>query len=107
MDYEMALKIVKDNSPEIVASMMVELREVISGLSNGDYALLGEGWRDARKEYPKGQGENYLIYDGDEMYTAWPDSHSRHGWRDLISGIEIEGVIAWMPLSEIGKPAFA
>jgi hypothetical protein len=68
-------------------------------------SVLGEGWRDAKREYPKGHGENYLIYDGDEMYTAWPDSHSRHGWRDLISGFEIEGVKFYRSLPD--PPAFA
>ena len=58
-------------------------------------------WKDAHKEYPKGQAETYLVWDGEEWLTAWPDSHSRHGWRDLIGGAEIVGVMAYTSISDL------
>lgn len=75
----------------------IEESEMFKANSN---AVLDDGWRDARKDYPRGHNKNYIIWDGNEQYTAWSDSHCRTGWRDLMSGIEIDGVIAYRELPE-------
>ena len=64
---------------------------------------LGEGWLDAKKELPQNSYGVIVCDDEGYIYIGY---YSSEGWiRDC--GEDLYNVIAWMPLSEIGKPAFA
>jgi hypothetical protein len=64
-------------------------------------AMLGEGWRDVRKELPV---TPFLAYWTDGRITVLEEGDSV---AYAITGDPEKRVIGWMPLSEIGKPAFA
>jgi hypothetical protein len=63
-------------------------------------AVLGEGWRDVREELPV---TPFLAYWTDDRMTVleYGDSVSY-----ALTGDPDKRIIAWIPLSEIGKPAF-
>lgn len=66
------------------------------------HAVLGEGWRDVEKELPDESGD-CIVYTEDKRIEI-DEYTTQFGWYiDRVGG----KVIAWMPLSEIGKPAFA
>jgi len=65
------------------------------------YPLLGDGWRDVRKELPV---TPFLAYWTDGKYTVLEEGDSV---AYAITGDPEKRVIGWMPLSEIGNPAFA
>jgi hypothetical protein len=66
------------------------------------HAVLGDGWRDARKELPDASGD-CIVYTLDNRIEI-DEYTTNFGWYiDRVGG----KVIAWMPLSVIGKPAFA
>jgi len=65
------------------------------------YPLLGDGWRDVRKELPV---TPFLAYWTDDRMTVLEDGDSVSY---ALTGDPDKRIIAWIPLSEIGKPAFA
>lgn len=65
------------------------------------YSLLGEGWRDVRKELPV---TPFLAYWSDDRITVIEDGDSVSY---ALTGDPDKRIIAWIPLSEIGEPAFA
>lgn len=65
------------------------------------YAVLGEGWRDVRKELPV---TPFLAYWTDGRITVLEEGDSV---AYALTNDPEKRVIGWIPLSEIGKPAFA
>jgi len=65
------------------------------------HVVLGDGWRDAMKELPSESGD-CIVYTDDKRIEI-DEYTTQFGWYiDRVGG----KVIAWMSLSEIGKPAF-
>lgn len=65
------------------------------------YPLLSDGWRDVREELPV---TPFLAYWTDDRITVLEDGDSVSY---ALTGDPDKRIIAWIPLSEIGKPAFA
>jgi ribosomal protein L37AE/L43A len=66
--------------------------------ADGDYAVLGDGWRDVRKELPDKNGD-YLVFidDGDQAVVRYEDTWWRVIWHHHI--------LFWRPLPD--PPTFA
>lgn len=71
------------------------------GKADGGYAVLGDGWIDVRKDLPV---TPFLAYWTDDRMTVLEDGDSVSY---ALTGDPDKRIIAWIPLSEIGKPAFA
>ena len=65
------------------------------------YRVLGDGWRDVRKELPV---TPFLAYWTDGRMTVLEEGDSVSY---ALTGDKEKRIIAWIPLSEIGKPTFA
>ena len=65
------------------------------------HAVLGEGWRAVRKELPV---TPFLAYWSDDRITILEEGDSVSY---ALTGDPDKRIIAWIPLSEIVKPAFA
>ena len=87
------------------------------GIADGGYAVLGDGWRDVRKELPPA-GELVLLYFSGgnyvqaEYFSYYPKGHEneekylQRGWKFDAEEIGIgEEAIAWRPLPD--PPSFA
>jgi len=68
--------------------------------------LLGDGWRDARKELPNSEGYYLCFYsDGDMKRTWWYDANNTKYRSNSWHCKGFEEVIAWRELPD--PPAFA
>ena len=65
------------------------------------HAVLGDGWRDVWEELPV---TPFLAYWTDGRMTVLEEGDSVSY---ALTGDKEKRIIAWIPLSEIGKPAFA
>ncbi len=87
-----------DNGPGIRGNREYVPCEYCNPKADGDYAVLGDGWRDAMKELPDRRGY-YLCYT-EKQYNRYVIAL----WNDFMWSGVCYGVKAWMALPD--PPAF-
>ncbi len=98
-----------DNGPGIRGNLEYVPCEKCNPKADGDYAVLGDGWRDVRKELPE-IGEAVLTYnhygisaDERELFIGYINEEDKK-WYVPWTDIELEPT-HWRPLPD--PPAFA
>lgn len=94
-----------DNGPGIRGNREYVPCEHCNPKADGDYAVLGDGWRDARKEYPEHDNDVLVYCDGcggEDYYSL--GKYVGGQWADKFDTCVMDA-IGWVELPD--PPAFA